>query len=109
LPDALNQTTIVLIPKIKHPQDLKNFRPISLCNVIYKLCSKVLENRLRVFLDEIISAKQSAFVLGRLITYNVLVAYKCTRYLKRKKGKTGACSIKLDMVKAYDRVEWNYL
>jgi hypothetical protein len=52
----MNRTTIVLIQKIKHPQDLKNFMLISLCNVTYMLCSKVLANRLRVFLDEIISA-----------------------------------------------------
>ena len=78
LPEGINQTTIVLILKIKHPQGLKNFRPISLCNVIYKICSKVLAKRLRVFLDEIISAEQSSFVPRWLILDNVLVAYECT-------------------------------
>jgi hypothetical protein len=89
MPTEVNRTTLVLIPKVKNPQEMKEFRPISLRNVVYKICSKVLANRLRVFLDDIVSEEQSAFVPGRLITDNVLIAYECTHYLQRKKGKKG--------------------
>jgi hypothetical protein len=103
LPSDLNHTTVVLIPEIRNPQEVKDFRPISLCNVLYKICSKVLAMRTREFLDDIIAEEQSAFVPGTLITDNVLVAYECIHYLKRKKGKFGACAVKLDMAKAYDK------
>jgi hypothetical protein len=58
MPTEVNRTTLVLIPKVKNPQEMKEFRPISLCNVVYKICSKVLANRLRVFLDDIVSEEQ---------------------------------------------------
>ena len=75
--EGVNETLIVLIPKVQHPASLKEFRPISLCNVIYKVVAKCLVNRLRPILDEIISPEQSAFVPGRMITDNALVAFEC--------------------------------
>jgi hypothetical protein len=105
MPPDWNDTCIVLIPKTNTPECMKDLRPISLCNVVYKLISKMLANRLKVILTEIISPNQSAFVLGRLITDNILLAYECTHFMKsKKKGKDGYAAVKLDMSKAYDRV-----
>ena len=107
---ALNYTNIVLIPKVKNLEKMSDFRRISLCNVIYKIISKVLANRLKQVLLEIISPTHSAFVLGRLIIDNVLVAFETPHTMhSRKKSKTGSLALKLDVSKAYDRVEWPLL
>ena len=102
----LNRTYIVLIPKIKNPIKVFDYKPISLCNVIYKIIANVLANRLKQILPQIISPTQSAFVLGRLITDNVLVAYEALHTMHgRRKGKIGTLAMKLDISKAYDKVE----
>ena len=110
LPNPLNHTFITLIPKTKNLELVSEFRPISLCNVLYKIFSKVVANRLKRVLPHIISEHQIAFIKGRLITDNILVAYETSHYMKNhNSGRSGFMALKLDMSKAYDRVEWSFL
>lgn len=106
----LRGTNIALIAKKKNPTLMTELRPISLCNIVYKIISKVMANRLKSIIDLIISDTQSAFIPGRLITDNIMVAYEVMHFMKRKiRGKQGWMALKIDMSKAYDRVEWSYL
>jgi hypothetical protein len=94
MPTEVNKTIIVLIQKNNDPETLKDFRPISLCNVIYKVVAKCIVNKLRPILDGLISDAQSAFIPGRLITDNALIAFECFRAIqKNKKIDGGFCLI----------------
>jgi hypothetical protein len=108
--NELNFTYIALIPKIANPSNVYEFRPISLCNVVYKILSKVLANRLKLILLNIISPYQSAFIPGRLITNNFLAAYETLHTMhSRMYGRKGYMAVKLDMSKVCDWVKWRFL
>lgn len=104
-----NKTIISLIPKTKDPITMKDYRPISLCNVNYKIIARAITNRFRHVLAQIIDPSQSAFVPGRLITDNVLISYECMHWLRSTNSSIGYAALKLDLSKAYDRIEWRYL
>ncbi|KAL6205814.1 hypothetical protein ACLB2K_023066 [Fragaria x ananassa] len=106
----LNYTNVVLIPKVKEVQHMTELRLIALCNVVYKIASKVLANMLKIFLAYVNSLEQSAFVPDRLISDNTLVAAELAHYMhKLRRGKEGFMALKLDISKAYDRLEWDFL
>jgi hypothetical protein len=111
MPQDANDTSIVLISKVDNPIELKYFRPIGLCNVLYKIVSKCLVNRLRPLLGGVILENQSAFITGRMITDNALLAFGCMHYMEHGTStNSNFCAYKLDLSKAYDRVDdWSFL
>ncbi|CAN1246044.1 LINE-1 retrotransposable element ORF2 protein [Linum grandiflorum] len=107
---SINHTWLTLIPKIPGADSMTQVRPIGLCQMLYKIISKLLATRLAVVLPSLISNTQNGFVPNRAISENVIVAHEVMHYLKRKTtGKKHFMAVKLDMEKAYDRIEWEYL
>ena len=110
IPSSINCIFITLIPKVKSPSRVSEFRPIALCNTIYKLVSKVITNRFKKVLFNIISESQSAFQFDKAISDNILIAFEMLHHMKTQKSKKADfMTLKLDMSKAYDRVKWQFL
>ena len=109
MPKEVNCSLIVLIPKISNLTSVNHFRPISLCNVVYKIISKLLVAKLRPLLDRLISPTQSAFIPNRWISENQIILQEILHSFKSRKTKPGLMAIKLDLQKAYDRVNWKFI
>lgn len=109
IPDGLNETHIVLLPKTDHPEAASHFRPIGLCNVAYKIITKMIVNRLKPHLPFLISNTQASFVSGRQITDNIVIVQEVIHTMRKKQGKTGFMAIKIDFEKAYDCLRWTFI
>lgn len=109
LKEPINSTRIILIPKNTNPYLVNHFRPISLCNVTYKIISNIIVSRIRPLMNNIISPYQNAFVPTRLISDNLSLAHELLHTMKSKKSKTYYMAFKIDLEKAYDKLEWNFI
>ena len=103
----INKTFIALVPKNSNPLTLLDFRPISLCNTIYKIFAKVLVNRIKSFLERIIGSPQKGFVPGRQILDAAITTHEVIHSME--KNKQPRMEFKLDISKAYDKVNWDLL
>ncbi|KAK2652935.1 hypothetical protein Ddye_012791 [Dipteronia dyeriana] len=104
----LNTTILVLVPKIPNPFTMKDFRPISFCNTLYKIIAKIIANRIEPCLPDIISPSQSTFVAGRSIGDNILLVQELMRNYHKDIG-CPRLALKVDLMKAFDMVDWGLL
>nr|GEZ53724.1 reverse transcriptase domain-containing protein [Tanacetum cinerariifolium] len=107
-PDEINATVISFVPKVAAPFKVSNYRPIACCNVVYKIISKVICNRLKGVLGFLVDDNQSAFILSRHISDNIMLSQELIRNYHRNRGPA-KCAFKIDIEKAYDSVEWVFL
>ncbi|GJZ13757.1 hypothetical protein Tco_0548987 [Tanacetum coccineum] len=104
----VNHTTIALILKVATPLRINDFRPISCCNVLFKCISKIISNRVKGSLADLVSLNQSAFVPGRRISDNILLTQELMHNYHLDRGPP-RCAFKVDIQKSYDTVDWGFL
>jgi len=108
IPLYLSATKLSLLSKVAHPQIALDFLPISCCNVLYKVISKLLSTRLKEVLPSLINHYQGVFVQGHEIIYNVLICQDIARGYQRK-HISPSCMMKVDLKKAFDSAHWSFL
>ncbi|GAA0150087.1 hypothetical protein LIER_37058 [Lithospermum erythrorhizon] len=108
MPRALNSTNVVLIPKVSKSESMKEFRPISYCNTIYNCMTTILVERMKNVLDVVLGEQQTAFVPGRKISYGILLMQELVAGYQQK-SSSPRCAIKIDIMKAFDSVDWEFL
>jgi hypothetical protein len=109
IPPQLNDTQIALVPKKLAPHLPSDFRPISLCNVVYKIIAKSLANRLKKHLPDHIHPSQQAFIQGRRISNNIIVAQEIAHSFSLASWKSLDFMLKIDFAKAFDKIEWSFI
>ena len=105
----INETLIWIIPKVDQPERINQFRPISLCNVTVKTITKIMVSRLRPYLTKLVNPTQSAFIPGRGCHDNIIVVQEIIHSFKKCKSKSGFFLMKVNLEKAYDRLNWDFL
>ncbi|CAL1381890.1 unnamed protein product [Linum trigynum] len=109
LPDAVTESTVVLIPKVDNPEMVTQLRPISLNNVSLKAITKAMTSRLKPIMRKLVSPRQSSFIPGRQTTDNVIIVQEVLHTLRKRKGRKGGMVFKIDLEKAYDMLRWEFL
>ncbi|MCH97262.1 putative ribonuclease H protein, partial [Trifolium medium] len=107
--EDVNFTDICLIPKVNKPEFVNQFHPISLCNVSYKILTKVVVNRLKPIISKVVSPFQTGFVPGRNISENIIIAQEMLHSMAKMRSRIGFFAIKVDLTKAYDRLRWPFI
>lgn len=103
-----NATTIALLPKTTGADELSKFRPVSCCSTIYKVVARLLKKRLKLFVSQAVQLNQVGFIKGRLLCENVLLASELVSGFQERGPTTRGC-LQIDLVKAYDNLNWDFL
>ncbi|XP_026428481.1 uncharacterized protein LOC113324375 [Papaver somniferum] len=109
MPHNINNTVTFLIPKTLHPSTPYDYMPIGVCNIFYKIISKLVVTRIKPPMEKIIFPTQASYVPRRYINDNIVMAHELIHSMKESKKKMGLVALKLDMLKAFDKVEWCFI